>query len=1545
MPRQFTPPFPLLLVLLFAVQPAFFPAIGQVTSITQRVAKPDATTLLTVIGKDLDDSLRVISSSSLATVRVQSVEPTRAVVELTLPAGHPLGPLGLWFATSAGPAQPHVVIVDGLDPVQDNGNNHSIATAQSIPSLSAIVGHCEAAKSDYYRISVTEGQRVAFEIQTQSLRSAMDPVLRILDGEGKSLHLVDDGPTGPDFRFTYKFESAGDYVLQIHDNRFTASGAYCLRVGDFPNVSHAFPLAVQKGQKTAIDFVTSDGSEAESISIQIPLDASAKSVHVSAHSVEAKSLSWATLMLSDFDQVLESDLRSAGPENGLDIPVGISGHLGESGERDSYSIRGIKGQTVRVAAHAQSIGCPTLLQMQLFDPANNKVGETKVSEADEWSFDYAFPEDGVYKLQVSDLLSRGGIGFAYWVELKAAGSFSVALKSDKATKERFAIQTENGACAIDLQIDRFGYDGAIDLAFDRPTDGIKILNPRIPTKSKARRIYLQSDAGWTSATLESIRLRATATDAVNVSSLVSSTALHRLTEPFVLVPPAWSDGAITLAGVAKTDSPVSIVPTKPLQMARPLKQHATLFTLQRKNQKFKTGVTVLPASGPDGWRASGKLDKDALTVTFAQSNQAEPEPEQLAVSVFADFGGRGRIETFQFPIEWIDPVQLELNFLAPLIVGRESTVRAAILRQGNDPQSVILKPVDLPAGVTAPESVTIPADQPHVDFPISLAADARQDVDRPFRVDAQSKYNGVDFSISSDPIQINIVELPTKLSIFPSEMDLDGPLARQQLVVTGYDANDSPRDWTRDVHIAIANTDIAELRDGVVHAKSDGQTELVCEVGGVREIIPLRVSNVQAKKPTAFESEVLVALSKQGCNSGACHGSPSGKGNFRLSLRAFDRELDELTLIREEFGRRVNVLEPHRSLLLQKPTMQVAHGGGKRLRKTDDAYRILQRWIAEGAKVDPEGTARCDQLKVFPRQKRLLSVSAGGQQLAINARFADGSSRDVTNLIAYSSSNTSVATVDENGFVTPHQQGETVILARYLEHIESLPLMFVERDAEFQWQPQPANNYVDELVDAKLRQLQHQPSPLCNDSEFLRRVHLDVIGVLPSIEETQQFLSSSEPEKRSHLIDDLLQREEYAKFWTLKWGDLLRMTGAAVGDAGVFKYHRWVEESIRDNMPYDQFATALVTATGSTLANPPANFYRTATDMNECVETISQVFLGARLQCAKCHNHPFERWTQDNYYGLGAFFHRVQRRKTPRPGEMFVYVSDSGDVTQPRTGQTMQPWLPNEGEITAQDDQDRRTNFARWLTKPDNPYFARIEANRIWSQFFSRGIVDPIDDFRDSNPPSNVSLLDALTKDFVESGYDRKHVMRTILNSRTYQASYQTNDSNQTDDTYFSHQEPRMLGAEQLLDAINHTLNLSDTFGNLPAGTNATQLPSPDIAKVDFLKTFGQPERRTVCACERSGSSNLGMAIELFNGTEIHRKLKDQNNRFHKALVSGKSPEETIHELYLAAICRPPSEQELKASMEHCATRDNIAAGVEDVCWALFNTDEFVFQH
>ncbi len=1419
-----------------------------ITSLQPASCQPGVPTKITLRGNKLPSNLRVRTNRSDIKVEIESVTESQAILAIVVPSDSQPGPFGLWFASPIGPLPTKYVLVDDLATALDNGNNHSVATAQTVSTLGAIDGVTEGTQFDFYRFNATAGQRVAFEVLTQSIHSKMDPIVRLLHADGRLLHVEDDDSIGPDCRFSFTFPEAGDYVLQVGESHYVAGGEYHLRIGDFPIIDHVFPLAIRRGESAKLSFTGPDASLVVGSDLTIPLHLGEDFINAPARMVDGHSVAWGTIAVSKLPQFVEPakpDSLVDVVRHILDIPMGISGRLEKLGERDSYWLRGVKGQVLRFASRTRSLGCGTMLQMQLWNSAGSKLAETPVNDSDEWSFDFTVPEDGEYRLEVGDLLKRGGSEFGYWIEVVQAGSFSIAIKADPKGRQSFAVEETSGGCAFDLQISRFGYEGEIVLSLGDAIKGLRLLNPRIGAGAKDHHAIVVVDEGWRSTDLALLRLHAEAVGNSEMACDVSSKLLSRLTEPHVLCPDVHSIGLVSMAGVEKSPSLFELQPSTKILLDRAVQSHTAVVNLKRLAKEFKAGVTIDGSLMGAGWGVATKADKDTLTLTITRptpaANATGGEPTQLPLLAYTELPDRVHWETIQLPVKWIDR--------------------------------------------------------------------------------------------------------PQRLETYPSSIELDGPNSQQQIVVTGLDAAGQPRDWTHEISLVSANPTIATLSNNTVLPVANGETEIIVQIGETKQTIPVKVQSFELKRPIAFETEVLVALSKQGCNSGACHGSPSGKGNFRMSLRAFDRVLDELTLIREDFGRRVNPMEPDQSLLLLKPTMKLTHGGGKQLTKDDAAYTILRDWISEGAKADPPGTLRCVKLEVYPSQKRVLKRSDGTQQLSASAIFSNGSKRDATRLVAYESTNTEVATVDRLGLVTPHGRGETVILARYLEHIESIPLMFVDDVPEFRWNDPLPGNYIDSLVNAKLQQLQYLPAPTCSDPVFLRRVFMDVIGILPTIEETNAFLEDSSADKRSRLIEKLLARDEFPKFWALKWGDLLKMTSKLVGADGVYKYHRWIEAAIRSNMPYDEFARELLSASGSTLANPAANFYRTSTDMNECVETVSQVFLGARLQCAKCHNHPFERWTQDNYYGLGAFFNRLQRKNSQRPGEMFVWTAATGEVTQPRTGEIMKPWLPQVGSIEAKADEDRRPAFVSWLVDAKNPYFAKIEANRIWSQVFSRGIVDPIDDFRDSNPPSNEPLLEALAKDFVQSGFDRKHLMRTILSSKTYQASSETSKWNEKDKMYFSHQSPRMLSAEQLLDAINHVTGLTQLFAGLPLDMKATQLPAPDVSKNAFLKVFGQPERSTVCACERAEDSNLGMAIELFNGSLVYEKLRDANNRFRKSHSAGRTPPEVIRELYLAALCRQPSDTELEVSLQHCQSRGDLASGFEDLCWVLLNTDEFLFQH
>ncbi|NBV25101.1 MAG: DUF1553 domain-containing protein [Proteobacteria bacterium] len=803
----------------------------------------------------------------------------------------------------------------------------------------------------------------------------------------------------------------------------------------------------------------------------------------------------------------------------------------------------------------------------------------------------------------------------------------------------------------------------------------------------------------------------------------------------------------------------------------------------------------------------------------------------------------------------------------------------------------------------------------------------------------------VESEAKAAPLQPIVVGKPLRLEVHPSTITLGSPQQRAQVVVTGVYADGSVQDLTRAATYTLSDAKLASVAGGWVAPLREGKTELLVKAGGREARLPVTVASLATPETVSFKYGALAALSKQGCNSGGCHGAPSGKGGFALSLGAFDPEVDKVSLVFEYFNRRVDVLDPEASLLLRKPLMEVGHRGGLRLRTNDVAYTALTGWIRQGCRFDREDAPHCTGIAVYPPTGRVLKWPAHTQQLQVLAKFSDGSTRDITRLAVYASSDEALASVTPEGLaIGTGERGQVAVSVRYLEHVEACYLTLTKDVPGFRWAAPAERNYVDRLVNAKLQQLRFLPAETCTDGEFIRRVHLDVIGILPSPEETRKFLGDTAPDKRSKLIDALLDRPEYARFWALKWGDLLRLNAQQVTAGGVHKYHRWLVSAFAENQPYDAFARELLTAQGSTFEHPAANFYRTTQTTTDTLETTAQIFLGARLQCAKCHNHPYERWTQDNYYGMGAIFERVKRKTTARTGEQLIYTARHGEITQPRTGKEMKPWAPGAGQLADSDDTDRREVFAAWLTQPDNPYFARVEANRIWSHLMGQGIVEPVDDFRDSNPPSNVELLAALAKDFATHRFDRKHLLRTILNSSTYQASSRASHFNEDDTRNFSRARQRLLTAEQMLDAVCHVTGMTERFGNLPAGTMATQLPAPEPGNA-FLGVFGQPQRTTACACERPSAPQLAQALQLFNGPLIHGKLQAKDNRLRRSLAAGKSDPEIITELYLAALCRPPKPEELARATKHITGNADRERALEDIAWALLNVNEFLFQH
>ncbi len=790
---------------------------------------------------------------------------------------------------------------------------------------------------------------------------------------------------------------------------------------------------------------------------------------------------------------------------------------------------------------------------------------------------------------------------------------------------------------------------------------------------------------------------------------------------------------------------------------------------------------------------------------------------------------------------------------------------------------------------------------------------------------------------------------PSSLQVHPAQINLSGRLATQQVLVQGQYADGSVRDLTAIAEFQLEQP-LAQVDLGFLRPQSNGETKLTVKVGTLSATVPVRVEKQEVAEPVSFRRQVIAALSIGGCNQGACHGTPSGKNGFKLSLRGFDPASDYLQLTRDVWGRRTDRLAPNASLLVQKGLGRVPHEGGQRFVPGSLALEMVQTWLAEGMADDPSKLPPLKKIDILPGS-RVLRAPARWQQLAVVAHFADGSSRDVTRMTVYSSSDPAVADVNANGLVEFKQTGEVAILCRYLDELQTVRLTYLEPKEGFVWPNPPEVNLVDRHVFAKLRQLNIAPSELCADHEFVRRAFLDVCGRLPTAVEVRRFLEDRDPNKRAKLIDALLERTEYADFWTLKWSDVFRPSRKTIQLKGTHAFQQWLRAHLASNTPIDALVRELLTANGDATAVPPANFFRIARDPQNLAETTAQLFLGVRMQCAKCHNHPFERWTQDDYYSTAAWFARVRQRRDPKrsgnnPQEAIeiIYSSRDGEVTQPRTGRVMAPKFPGGEVAKIAPGQDRRAVFAEWLTKPDNPFFAKSVVNRVWFHLMGKGIVDPVDDFRESNPSANDELLTALAQDFAAHRFDLKHLIRTITRSRTYQLSATPNDTNRDDTKYFSRAFTKLLTAEQLLDALCDVTAVPEKFAGLPLGTRAIQLPDGEVNH-PFLKTFGQPARELACECERESDSNLAQALQLINGPTINEKIRQPNNRLGKLLGEKKSDSEIMTELYLTTLSRYPTDPERQAALAHVAKHPDKRRAWEDILWALLNTREFLFRH
>ena len=791
------------------------------------------------------------------------------------------------------------------------------------------------------------------------------------------------------------------------------------------------------------------------------------------------------------------------------------------------------------------------------------------------------------------------------------------------------------------------------------------------------------------------------------------------------------------------------------------------------------------------------------------------------------------------------------------------------------------------------------------------------------------------------------------ISAYPGAIQLDSKLDSHAPVVYGSYENATTQDLTDVTKWEVGDKGILKMVGNVMRPLKDGKTVVTAVVGDKRVEIPVVVKNAEVEQAISFTLDVMPTLTALGCNTGSCHGAARGQDGFNLSIFGFDPEVDHHRITKELPGRRINMAVPENSLLLTKATGEVPHTGGKLTTKKQKTYQNLLRWVKAGAKYDYDEKTLPVSIEVFPKQL-VLSGAGTRAQLTVIARYADGTDRDVTALSSFSTSNdVSVRVKEDGGKLTSAVRGEAFILARFHTFVEGMQTIVIPEVNDYVREDYPANNYIDEHIASKLHKLRMNASGLCTDEVFVRRVYLDLVGHLPSVEERERFLTDAGEDKRARLVDELIGRPEFVDIWVMKWSELLQIRTFAnqVSYKAVLLYHEWLRKEFHSGKPFNEIIRSVLTSKGGTFKEPATNFYQVERDTKKLTENVAQTLMGTRIQCAQCHNHPFDRWTMDDYYSFTAFFTQVKRKPAKDPREQIIFDA-GGEIQHPVTKKNAVPKFLG-GEMPDTKNKVRRELVADWLTDPENPWFARNVSNIIWDHFFGGGIIDPVDDIRVSNPPSNPELLDALSKRFVEKDFSIQELARDICNSRTYQLASKVNKTNMYDETNFSHSKIRRIRAEFLLDSIAQVTKTPNKFRALPFGTKATRLADGNTSNY-FLKTFGRASRQTVCSCEVKLEPNLSQALHLLNGDSVHKRIM-QGKVIRTMMKEKKTNREIIQFVYLSALAREATKMEMDKLLGLFEELSMVEDGkvryekrkelLEDVFWAVLNSKEFIFTH
>lgn len=781
-----------------------------------------------------------------------------------------------------------------------------------------------------------------------------------------------------------------------------------------------------------------------------------------------------------------------------------------------------------------------------------------------------------------------------------------------------------------------------------------------------------------------------------------------------------------------------------------------------------------------------------------------------------------------------------------------------------------------------------------------------------------------------------------QLLVYPESIQLTTANDRQLIVVQAVFSDGLTRDVAKDSKYTLANTALVRQDGQTFSPVADGQTELKVEFGGKTVTVPITVQRAAETRAVSFKLDVMPAFMKAGCNSGSCHGAARGKDGFRLSLFGYDPDGDHDRIVREMPGRRVNLASPINSLLIEKSIGVVPHTGGKRFETESELCQTMVDWIAAGCPRDPADVPVCTGIEVYPKSG-VLDGEGATQQITVRATYSDGTDRDVTNLALFLSSNDNSASLSPEGVITAANRGEAFLMARFATFTVGSHFIVLPKGVQWEDTPQPQRNYIDELVNLKLKQLRMTASGRASDEVFVRRLYLDLIGLLPTEAEYAEFMSDTDPQKRDKLIETLLGRKEFTEVWVSKWAEWLMMRSSNQTSAkSIALYYTWLSDQIAKNRPWNEMVQDILDASGGTFQVPQTNFYQIERDTLKVSENVAQIFMGMRTQCAQCHNHPFDRWTQDDYYSFAAFFSQIGRKQAEDYRETVVFNSGGGEVRHPVGNRVMPPVFLGAGAADVQ-GKDRRKVLADWLASPENPFFAQNFTNRIWQHFFGIGIIEPVDDIRVSNPPSNAPLLAALAEKFTESNYDLRQLVREICQSDTYQRSTEPTADNATDTRNFARQKLRRIKAESMQDVLSQVTNTKEKFPRLPLGSRAVQI-ADGATSTYFLTTFGRASRETACSCEVKMEPTLSQALHLLNGETTNARIL-QGRLVNEWIREGLTAPQIVERIYIRALSRKPLPEEMQALSSLIEGEKPSQQNLEDIFWAVLNSREFVFNH